>query len=141
MGPVAPCESRLSEKAAALLKPVLSEWLVAHSEKFDADGKYLRESPHEKVFDKRFGKLLATTGAAADEAIAALLAFYVGEANSEDLVCDAIRRGRRIRPYLQRFLRCTPVTGLEPIPSFYTDIPNLREEALQRIDAGKPCEY
>ena len=131
-----------SPKAAALLRPVLSEYLAAHAAEFDAEGRFIRESPHTKVFEQRFEKLLATSGSPADEAIAALMAFYVGKHSAEELVCEAIKRGKRIRPYLERFVGCPPVTGLEPIAPFFTSIPNLRAVALGRIDAGeKPCVY
>jgi hypothetical protein len=133
---------RLSPRARALLRPVLSEFLAMHAEEFDSAGRYIRESPHQRIFERRFEKLMATSGPAADEAIAGLMAFYVGEYPAETLVCEAIKRGKHIRPYLVRFRDRAPVTGLEPIPSFYTAIPNLRAEALKAIDSGeKPCEY
>jgi hypothetical protein len=141
--PATSCQApQLSPKAAALLRPVLSEYLAAHAEEFDAAGRFVRESPHTKVFEQRFERLLATSGPSADEAIAALMAFYVGEHSAEELLCEAINRGKRIQPHLKRFLHCPPTTGLEPIADFFTNIPNLRAEALQRIEAGEgPCAY
>jgi hypothetical protein len=142
--PPAPCiPPRISAEASALLRPVLSEYLLAHSEEFDRPaGRFRGPSPHSPVFDERFERLLATPGSAASEAIAALMCFYVGEHQAEELVCEAIKRGKHIRVYLQRFRHCPPVTGLEPIDPFFTGIPNLREEALNLISRGRaPCEY
>jgi hypothetical protein len=135
---VASCNAtQMSADAAALVRPVLSEFLSAHAEEFDAAGRFIHESPHTKVFEKRFAKLLATRGEAADEAVAALLAFYVGEGPGEQLVCAAINRGERMRPHLEKFRACPPVTGLEPIPSFFTAISNRRVEILTCLEAGE----
>ena len=138
-----PCRPpSLSPGAAALVRPVLSEYLASHAESFDDDGVFRGESPHYAVFEKRFYELLASHGKHVDEAIAALLCFYVGEHPAEELICEALARKKRIRPHLQRFRACPPLTGLEPIPPFFTAIPNLREEVLARMAAGEgPCQY
>jgi len=131
----------LSDDAAELVQPVLSEYLIAHSESFDERGHYISKSQHEDIFEERFIKLLDNKTEAADEAIAALLCFYIGEWPAEALVCEAINSGGRIVPYLKRFLDSPPITGLEPIPSFFTDIPNLRKEVLERIENNEECRY
>jgi hypothetical protein len=136
----------MSPRAAALLRPVLSEYLSAHAEEFDEVGRYRGESPHTKTFEDRLGGLLATRSVAADEAIAALLAFYIGEGPGEELVCEAITRGRKMRRHLEKFRLCPPITGLEPIPAFFTAIPNHRLEVLKCLEAGeqeckKECQF
>jgi hypothetical protein len=131
---------RLSPEAAELVRPVLSEFLAAHAEEFDGTGRYRGESAHSPVFRERLATLLSRKGPAADEAIAALLCFYVGEGPGEELMCEALKRGKRIVPYLQRFRRSPPLTGLEPIAPFFTNIPNMREQALKRIGAGERGE-
>ena len=138
-----PCSPpRLSPKAAALVRPVLSEYLAGHAARLDEYGVFREESVRYKVFEERFYKLLGSHGAAADEAIAALLCFYVGEHTAEELICEALARKTTIRPFLLRFRSCPPQTGLEPIPAFFTTIPNLREEVLARIAAGEgPCVF
>ncbi len=125
------------------MRPVLSEYLIAHAEEFDATGHFKSPSPHSRVFEERFYRLLATPGPAAAEAMAALMCFYIGEHPAEEIVCEAVRRGSQISPYLRRFRRCPPVTGLEPIDPFFTRIPNLRQEALNLIAANRPapCDY
>ena len=139
----APCRpAHLSPQAAVLVRSVLSEYFAAHAESHDDSGVYIGESPHYETFEKRFSELLASHGKPADEAIAALLCFYVGEHPAEELICEALARQKSIRPFLQRFRACPPLPGLEPIPPFFTAIPNLREEVLARIAAGKgPCQY
>ena len=127
----------LSPDAANLLKPVLSEYLKAHDEEFDEAGRYRKKSPHEDIFEERFYKLLSNHNEAATEAIAALLCFYVGEHTAEELICESVRRSKTIKPYLLYFLDKPPITGLEPIKPFFTNIPNLRQEALDLINVGK----
>ena len=134
---------RLSPEAAVVVRQVLSEFLAAHAQEYDAQGRYLGESAHSRVFEERLGALLARKGPAADEAIAALLCFYLGEGPGEELLCQALKRGKRMVPHLQRFLRNPPVIGLEPIAPFFTSSPNMREQALKRIaagDSGGECE-
>ena len=127
----------VSQSAAALVAPVLSERIAAHKEEFGDGGVFLGESPRSKVFEERFYKLLRRRGHAADEALAALLAFYVGEHTGEELLCEVTKRGRRMKRHLRRFLDCAPITGIEPIPPFFMAIPNFRQEALQLIASGK----
>jgi hypothetical protein len=134
---------RLSPEAAVVVRQVLSEFLAAHAQEYDAQGRYLGESAHSRVFEERLGALLARKDPAADEGIAALLCFYVGEGPGEELLCQVLKRGKRMVPYLQRFLRNPPLTGLEPIAPSFTNIPNMREQALKRIaagDSGGECE-
>src|SRR5260370_38562442 len=71
--------AHLSKGAAALVRPVLSEYLAAHAEEFDATGRYLRESAHSAAFEKRLDERLGMHGGLADEAIAALMCFYIAE--------------------------------------------------------------
>ena len=130
----------LSPQAAALVRPLLSEYLAAHAEEFDSSGRYLRKSAHSKVFERRFGHLLSIHSRAADEAIAALLGFYVGEGPGEELVCEAFKRGKHIKPFLERFEHCLPLIGLEPIDPFFTKIPNFRQKSLRLIASDtNPC--
>ena len=81
-------------------------------------------------------QLLRTKSAAANEAIAGLMCFYIGDDARDGLKCEAINRGRKIVPYLKKFLDAPPITGLEPIDPFFTNVPNFRRETLQRIEAG-----
>jgi hypothetical protein len=139
-----PCDPppALSARAARLVRPVLQEVLRAHAVAFDSAGSVVGDALRYQAFEERFDRLLGMKGPAADEAIAALMCFYLGEASADGIVCEAINRGPRIVPYLRRFLRCPPRTGLEPIPPFFTDIPNFREEVLDRIEAGETkCAY
>jgi hypothetical protein len=130
----------LSKAAGDLARPIFSEFFAGHAEEHDDQGRFRGPSPRMAVFERKVERLLATSGDAADEAIAALLAFYVGEHPGEELKCEAIRRGARMRRHLERFRDLTPVTGLEPIRPFFTTIPNARKEVLEAIDAGRTCE-
>lgn len=55
------------------------------------------------------------------------------------LAADLTVLGGRGRS-LVRFRNVPPVTGLEPIRPFFTDIPNARKETLEAISAGRTCE-
>jgi hypothetical protein len=127
----------LSAKANALLKSVLSERFKAHDEEYDMTGRFIKQSEHSKIFYDRFYSLLSNHEEAATEAVAALLCFYMGEHSAEELICESVRRSKTIKPYLVRFINRPPITGLEPIKRFYTNIPNLRREVLDLIKAGK----
>jgi hypothetical protein len=126
----------LSPQAAALVKPILTTRFAAHAEEYDSAGRYRGRSSHSDAFDKHLGNLLQARNKAADEAIAALMAFYVGEGPGNELICQARKRGQRMTPFLRRFLDQPPVTGLEPIDPFFLDIPNHRRTALAHIEAG-----
>lgn len=126
----------LSPQAAALVRPILSAHFAAHAAEFDQTGRYLGRSSHSEAFEHRFGELLQTRNEAADEAIAALMAFYVGEGPGSELVCHARKRGRSMIPFLRRFLEAPPETGLEPMDAFFLRIPNSRKTTLAHIEAG-----
>jgi hypothetical protein len=138
----APCKPRpLSPKAASLVRPLLQEFFVLHAAEHDSIGAFARDA-QDSLFDEHLDRLFAQKGPAADEAIAALMCFYIGEGPADDIVCEAINRHGTIVPYLKRFRGCPPLTGLEPIAPFFTDVPNLREEVLDRIAAGETdCDF
>jgi hypothetical protein len=127
----------LSRPAAALVRPILSARVAAHAAEFDADGRFRGESPHTGVFEDRFGRLLANYGRAADEALAVLMWFYLGEGPDNELACAVRKRGARMIPHLQRFLEAAPATGLEPIPSAIAIGKNQGRSALASIKAGE----
>jgi hypothetical protein len=134
-GASGPQPPQLSRQAAALVRPILAERIAAHAEEFDAAGNLRGKSRHSAVFQERFGKLLSTAGPAADEAIAALMWFYLGEGPGEELMCAAQKRGTRMVSHLRRFMPGPPVTGLEPIRPGIQAKQYEGREALRRIDA------
>jgi hypothetical protein len=112
--------------------------LAARAEEVDTFGRSLGvESPRTAVFEERFEKLLATKGHAADEAIAVLMCFDVGDHSLEELICEALRRGKRKLPHLRRFLHEDPVSGFDPMDLGSTSPYEGREEFLKRIEAER----
>lgn len=73
-----------------------------------------REKPHEGPAAWTLGCLLhglrRDESTTADEASAALLSFYLGEANDVDVLDDVARRGQRMLPHLRLLLESEPCT-------------------------------
>ena len=60
--------------------------------------------------------LLREQSAVASEARIALLAYYVGEAYGEELVCAVSSDGASVLPLLEDYRRCRPQVALDPVP-------------------------
>jgi hypothetical protein len=139
--PWTPCPAgSLDAKAAALLLPVLTERVAAHQD-VEAKGVSLDRSRHFQAFQKLLYGLLKDHSAYADEAIAALLHVYVGEAASGDMECEIIHRGQRMLPYLKRFQSCMPcVKGISIPHGLMDDLPNLYPELIDSVTKRETCE-
>src|SRR5215471_18333988 len=86
----------LSKAADAIVRPILSEYMAAHAESIPD------RSPHMRTCEQDVDQLLRTKSAAANEAIAGLMCFYIGDDARDGLKCEAINRGRKIVPYLKK---------------------------------------
>jgi hypothetical protein len=91
---VSPQTVTLSPEVAALVAPVLNAYaLVAEHD----------DSKSESVLDEKLQNILNSHAPAANEALAVLLGFYVGEASGEDISCELVARGNTVVPLLHRY--------------------------------------
>lgn len=91
----------ISSGATKLIKPILDLRVKS------IDNPAEKEVPGSTSW--KMGKLLyrlsQNQSRDADEALAVLLGFYLGESNDEDLLHDVTIRGKRILPYLEKYRR------------------------------------
>jgi hypothetical protein len=71
------------------------------------------------AFDRVFEPMLEERDKTTDEALAALLSFYIGEHAHEDLTCELVSRGSRELPFLELYRDhqihiATPADALTP---------------------------
>jgi len=136
-----PCKpSRLSRQTAALVQPILKSRIAAYREVLDAKGRAIIQSGAAEDFIDRLYDLFDDRSRAADEALAVLLRYYVGEDPGEDLWCEIVHRGKQMLPYLEKYHDCLPTTGAEPIPKSLLDIPDWYPELMAEIGRGGSCE-
>jgi hypothetical protein len=96
----------------------------------------------DKDYDDQFQSLLDAKDPASSEARVALMDYYVGEANGEDLVCAVALDGARSKRTLERYIRCDVAPSRSPVPRRHDNI--LRHYALTIIDRGdavKSCTF
>ena len=105
------------------------------------EGVWKEASRHTAEVKRRFATLLKTRTRAGDEALAYLLTVYMGEHPGEELVCEAINRGKRMLPLIDSYARCNPRIGVEPLPKFVRGSGVLPREARQGIEKGKRCKH
>jgi hypothetical protein len=137
----AECQAKLSPKAHAVLKDLLELKIKQASERFDAQGRWLGESKHTPEVEKRFYKALEDKSPVGDEIVVYLLNVYMGEHPGEELVCEAMNRGKRLVPKIKAFRACLPPLGLEPLPAGVAGSGVLPGYALEGIASGKACEH
>jgi hypothetical protein len=108
----ASCEApALPGQACVQLSADAEEWVDSVLQA----GTASRENPHEGPAAWTLGCLLyglrEEESTAADEASAALLSFYLGEANGVDVLNDVARRGQRMLPHLRPLVESEPCTS------------------------------
>ena len=136
-----PCKpSRLSGQAAALVRPILKSRVAAYRDVRDANGQVVIQPGAAEDFMNGLYRLFDDHSRAADEALAVLVRYYVGEDPGEDLWCEIVHRGKEMLPYLAKYHGCMPTTGAEPIPKSLLDIPDQYPELIDVIGHGENCE-
>src|SRR6185312_6520267 len=108
----------LSPAALKMLKPLMALRNKQASDQFTQDGHWRGESPVTPEVEKRFYAVLANHSPAGDQALAYLLTVYMGEHPGEEMVCEAINRGKRLLPLIQSYSKCQPSVGAEPLHKF-----------------------
>jgi hypothetical protein len=120
------CPAKMTPRVESRLLPVLDA-LAAAAKKSDF---------FDKTYTRAFGALLAARDAASREARVALMDYYVGEGNGEELVCAVALDGSR------RLLELYSVCDIQPMRS---PVPRdrflpLRGYALNMIRKGHVVE-
>ena len=136
------CEPQLLRPATlSLLKPLLELRTKQVSDSFDSEGRWRGESPVRDAVERQFDRLLKNRTKAGDESVAYLLNVYMGEHPSEDLVCEVIKRGRRMLPLVKAYASCMPLTGLEPLHKELKGSGVLPGMAIEGIVRKEKCEH
>ena len=124
-----------------LIKPLMDLRIKQNQDQFTEDGRWKGESPHTPEIQKRFESLLSDRSKVGDEALAYLLNVYMGEHPGEELVCEVTNRGKHMLPLITAYAKCTPLTGLEPLPKFVRGSGALPDMAKKSILSSKKCKY
>ena len=97
------------------------------------------EASH-KAFDRAFDPLLNKRTTASNEALAALLSFYIGEHANEDLTCELVARGKAVLPLLEKFRnhRINVSKTIVVIPTEHKS--SEYDSVIKRIKSGEHCE-
>jgi len=126
---------QMSSRVLNIVKPFLSESIITRTEKSKGWDE------HKKRKYDLLDKIIEDTSNAGDETIAYLLHLYNGEHPDEELSCEAIIRGKRMLPLLQRYSACLPKTGLEPLPKSFESTGELLKEVIETIEKGETCQH
>lgn len=138
----APCEPQLLRpEVLKLVKPLVDLRTRQTTDQATDEGIWKGESPVTPEVERRFEALLHNRTKAGDEALAFLLNIYMGEHSGEELVCEVTNRGRRMLPLIDRYSKCTPLTGLEPLHKFVRGSGTLPGVARGQIAKGEKCQY
>lgn len=137
---LAGCAGSEQPDGVTLLRPYLQELIAATNEEFNAEGVFLRSSPHRARAEELFDTLLRNETPAGDRALAYLLFVYNGEHPGEELVCEVARRGKRMISLIDEYSSKLPITGMEPFPKFIQGSGALPPMAKEMIGRGETCD-
>ena len=126
-----PCKVATPRSVAVIVRPILRD----ANEALLSDSFW--DSPAEKRFEKRWEALANNNARAADEALAVLLHFYIGEHSGEELMDEAVQRGKRMLPLLRRYQRCKPMGVAHGLRAVDREIPDLYEVVIAEVAKGK----
>jgi len=132
---------QLSSDALQLVKPLMELRIKQNEEQFTEDGRWKGESQYTPAVEKRFYAILENRTKAGDEAMAYLLNVYMGEHPGEELVCEAINRGKQILPLIKAYSECIPMVGVEPLPKFVKGSGVLPGYAIEGIMKAEKCGH
>lgn len=118
-----------------MVKPYLEELTTARTGEMSREDK----DAHRGKASQLFYAALDNKSKAGDEAIAYLLNIYHGEADGYDIVCEAMTRGKRLVPLIERYQKCLPLTGLEPLHENIKGSGSLPRLAIEQIQKDNKC--
>jgi hypothetical protein len=129
----------LSKGALKLVKRLIEYRIKEDTTEFNEDGGYGDQDLYAREVEKRFTAIMENRSKAGDEALAYLLNIYMGEGPDEDMVCEAINRGKRMLPLIREYRKCIPLIGLEPLPGPVRGSGSLPALAEEGILKGEKC--
>lgn len=93
----------MSDKAKAMLHPLMQLRNRQATEQFFDDGRWRGESSVSQEVEDRVYRILGDRSKPGDEAVAYLLTVYMGEHPGEELVCEAASRGKRMLSVIRSY--------------------------------------
>jgi hypothetical protein len=132
---------KLSSEALSMIKPLISLRIKQTADNFTEDGRWRGPSKHRLEVENRFFDILKNKTNVGDEAVVYLLNVYMGSHPGEEVVCEAINRGKRLLPLIKKYKECIPEIGLEPLPKGVKGSGHLPIYAIKGISKGEKCEH
>jgi hypothetical protein len=129
----------LSKDAKAILVPLMTLRNQQATEQFFDDGSWRGESSVSPEVEARFNAVLANRSKAGNEALAYLSTVYMGEHSGEELVCEAVNRGKRVQRLVKAYHHCQPVIGVEPLHPFVRGSGALAPKVIEAIRKRRTC--
>ena len=129
----------LPPRVLRLVKPLMKARLH-EAEEIARTGSWNPDSRASRNAEDRLAAVLQDGTPAGDQAVAYLLTVYLGEHQGEDVVCEVLKRGRRMVPLVRAVQECQPLTGLEPYPANVNGSGALVSIAMQGLESGEPCD-
>ena len=130
---------RLSKPVADLVVPILKARAAAYSRQENGKLRYDEQSAAAVEYRQRFEHLLGTQGAEANEALATLIWFYIGEHPAEEWRCEVLRRSRPMIAPLKKWAACRPALERIALPDSDRLASVSISSLLSDIEAGKAC--
>ena len=130
-----------SAAALTLLRPLVDDRIRSHAEEFDADGRWIEESPYSRLYLARLDTLLERRDALGDEALAAAWRIYLGEHSAGEIKCEILARGSRMLPLVRSFgpqLATTWIPELTPRLALDT---TFTADVVRSLTSGSTCDF
>ena len=132
--------TEMPKQVAKIVVPLMKARSEAYVSQGNGKVRYDEMSQASGRFAQLFDGLLTTRGAAADEALAVLLWFYIGEHRVEEWKCSVLARGRSMLAPLDKWSRCRPAVAGIHIPEEDIQASVAVGALVSEINKGTRCE-
>ena len=130
----------MSKPVAKIVIPLMKARSEAYVSQGNGKFRYDELSDAARRFEQLFDGLLATRGAVADEALAVLAWFYIGEHPAEEWRCSVLERGRAMLAPLEKWSRCRPAFASIHIPEEDLEATVSDGRLVSEIKRGERCD-
>ena len=135
-----PCRStKLREPVRKLVIPILKAHADVMYPLVDGTFGYREGSEADERFQQLYYGVLELKTRASDEALAALLWFYLGDHPHEELICEIRSRGQHMLPILAKYSLCKPETPGVTLPAQSVWASVEVDELVADIKNGETC--